>query len=592
MNEELKSQVKIALNQVEQKILSLRNEKGYWDGHLSSSALAVAVAVFGLWKYDPASNKELINRGLHWLKDNINLDGGYGDTIKSKSNLSTSLLCWSALSIVKDEESFMPALNLLEHWLRQKVGELNPEKISTAILNHYADDKTFSVPILAMCALSGRLGKNGWVHVPQLPFQLAALPDRFFKWFNLSVVSYAIPALISMGLVKQKMDPPKNPLILLINKWITPKVLKVLSEKQPKNGGFLEAIPLTGFVLMTMVGADFKQHTVCSNAEKFLQNSIRNDGSWPIDTSLATWVTTLAVNAFSNETFSNLDTKQLVNGLYTQQHKNVHPFTKTHPGGWAWIHLEGGVPDGDDTSGALLALQRLAGVTEESISSATMGIQWLLGIQNNDGGFPTFCKGWGKLPFDASCPDITAHVIRAFLCWTDEVDKNMVHKIDKSIKKAVSFLQRTQNNDGSWFPLWFGNEHDKQHQNPVYGTSQVLLGLCELREKDITNADKMIEQGADFLLSVQNENGGWGGSKDTPVSIEETSLTIRALILCGKLDETTEGINFLIQKISNNDLEASPIGLYFASLWYYEEMYPLVYACAALKEFSGELSIN
>ncbi|MBL4559647.1 MAG: hypothetical protein JKX79_01545, partial [Labilibaculum sp.] len=33
-----------------------------------------------------------------------------------------------------------------------------------------------------------------------------------------------------------------------------------------------------------------------------------------------------------------------------------------------------------------------------------------------------------------------------------------------------------------------------------------------------------------------------------------------------------------------SDIKAAPIGLYFASLWYFEDMYPLVFASSALKE--------
>jgi len=296
------NQVKKAALQLEQTILSLRNEKGVWDGRLSSSALSTAVAVFALWKFNPESNQKHIDAGLNWLVENINSDGGYGDTIRSASNLSTSLLCWSAFCIVKKSTEYQPTIHKLEEWLQSKTGTLNPAGISKNILTHYKSDRTFSVPILAMCALSGRLGENGWKYVPQLPYQLAAFPDRFFKLMNLSVVSYAIPALIALGLLRQKMKPSKNPFLKLINKLIYQKVLKVLAEKQPDNGGFLEAIPLTGFVMMSLTGAGLNGHIVSRKAEKFLQESIREDGSWPIDTNLTTWVTSLSINAFSNET--------------------------------------------------------------------------------------------------------------------------------------------------------------------------------------------------------------------------------------------------------------------------------------------------
>ncbi len=582
------NQVKIAVHQLEEKILSLRNKKGVWDGHLSSSALSTAVAVFALWKFNPESNKRHIKAGLNWIVNNINPDGGYGDTIKSASNLSTSLLCWSAFGIMKESAEYLPVIQKLEYWLQSKIGTLSPAGISNEILAHYKDDRTFSVPILAMCALAGRLGENGWKYVPKLPYQLAIFPDRFFKWLNLSVVSYAVPALIAMGLVRQKMKPSKNFFIEGINKFINKKVLEVLAKKQPDNGGFLEAIPLTGFVMMSLVGAGLNRHIVSIKSEKFLQHSIREDGSWPIDTNLTTWVTTLSVNAFSNDTFNNIDAKskqKMLSWLINQQHLKVHPFTKTHPGGWAWIDTKGGVPDGDDTSGALLALKRLAGVNENSVKAATLGLNWLLGIQNSDGGFPTFCKGWGKLPFDASCPDITAHAIQAFIKWKKHIDIKLQDVLNKSIIKAISYLKATQNMDGYWLPLWFGNEEDKNHLNPVYGTSQVLTGLFEAQKYKIDGLEKMIDNGVHFLEKVQNSDGGWGGNIGVSSSIEESSLAIRALVASEKKESLAKGVNYLLTQINDtNELYAKPIGLYFASLWYYEEMYPLVFACGALNE--------
>jgi len=38
-----------------------------------------------------------------------------------------------------------------------------------------------------------------------------------------------------------------------------------------------------------------------------------------------------------------------------------------------------------------------------------------------------------------------------------------------------------------------------------------------------------------------------------------------------------------------NSTAASPIGFYFASLWYFEELYPLVFATAALRSVWGGL---
>ncbi len=571
---------------LEQKILSLRNENNLWTGRLSSSALSTALAVFALWKYDKQKYQQQITHGLNWLVANRNADGAWGDTIRSQSNLSTTLISWATFSIVENDEKFQEPIHEAEAWLIRRVGSLEPEMLSQAILDHYKSDQTFSVPILAMCAISGRLGENGWKLVPQLPYHLAIFPHRLFRWLKLSVVSYAIPALIAIGLVKSQHSK-KNIFRRAVRATCRKRVLNVLKSKQPDNGGFLEATPLTAFVLMSMVHADYQELDICEKAAQFLSHSIREDGSWPIDTNLSTWVSSLSLNALSDASLSLIDSQSdMQANLLEQQYKKIHPFIRTKPGGWAWTNLQGGVPDTDDTSGALIALHRLSKDKGLALEAARNGISWLISLQNKDGGFPTFCKGWGKLPFDCSCPDISAHALKSFVIWRDEFDKKFQKKINKSLKKAVSYLKKAQLQDGSFQPLWFGNELGEHHQNPVYGTSIVLYGLAELQKSGYEGLNTMIEKAIRFLSMTQHHHGGWGGDKDLPPSIEETSLALRAMAACGKESLAHRAAECLMQIIPENldEIKATPIGLYFASLWYYEDMYPLVFACSALKE--------
>jgi squalene-hopene/tetraprenyl-beta-curcumene cyclase len=577
---------------IDQHILSLRNEDGIWDGQLSSSALSTAVAVFALHQYNKKRYTQHIQKGLDWLVNNANFDGGWGDTIRSKSNLSTTLLTWACFAIVKDDPKYVETIQNAENWLSNQLKRLDPKSISTAILNHYQKDQTFSVPILAMCALSGRLGIKGWDLVPQLPYQMAVFPDQFFKVLNLSVVSYAIPALIAIGLVKAE-NSKQGKLKQKLNSAVRNKVLKILSEKQPDNGGFLEAAPLTGFVLMSLVGAGERDFVVAEKAAEFLEKNVREDGSWPIDTHLATWVTSLSVNALGDEAFAQItDKDKLLDYYLNYQLKEIHPFTKAAPGGWAWTHLQGGVPDADDTSGALVALHRLNKETKVPVSVVENGLNWLMMLQIGDGGLPTFCKGWGKLPFDCSCPDITAHAIKAFSLWRSEMKPEIRAQLDRCINKAWRYLKSSQREDGSWLPLWFGNEDDQQHHNPVYGTSIVLYSLSSLFSGNLRGFNEVISKGIHFLQSAQNDDGGWGGNQDIVASIEETSLAVRALISFGKSEEAGKGLEWLDLHIPDdlNKIQATPIGLYFASLWYFEDMYPLVFAGSALKEVSQSIT--
>src|SRR5207249_5321431 len=133
--------------------------------------------------------------------------------------------------------------------------------------------------------------------------------------------------------------------------------------------------------------------------------------------------------------------------------------------------LPGGVPDADDTAGAVLALARMRKADSQTsceggcgapgaeiLAAARAGIEWLRDVQNRDGGIPTFCRGWGALPFDRSSADITAHCIRGWLAWLDDLPRHERRLTIKAIGRAVSFLVSTQRPDGAWAPLWFGNE--------------------------------------------------------------------------------------------------------------------------------------
>jgi squalene-hopene/tetraprenyl-beta-curcumene cyclase len=451
------------------------------------------------------------------------------------------------------------------------VGSLEPRAIVAAVIKRYGNDRTFAAPILTLCALAGRLGTDPWELVSQLPFELAALPHRLFRWLRLPVVSYALPALISIGLVRHVRRPARA---AWLRELVRRRVLDILTGIQPANGGFLEATPLTAFVVMGMAASGYGSHPVTARGVEFILKSMRADGCWPIDTNLATWVTTLAVNAGAGDWLDVEERAAVRDWLLGQQFQEEHPFTHGAPGGWAWTDLPGGVPDADDTAGALLALRRLGPLDGRVRRAGRLGVRWLLDMQNRDGGIPTFCRGWGTLPFDRSCPDLTAHAIRAFVAWREDVEPALQSRIQAATARALRYLARSQRADGSWTPLWFGNQFEAKQENPTYGTAQVLISLRGLPE-----AERLTAAGIRWLELAQNEDGGWGGARGLASSVEETALAVAALTGHARGEIVTRGLDWLSRNI---DMPPASIGLYFASLWYYERLYPLVFAAAAL----------
>jgi squalene-hopene/tetraprenyl-beta-curcumene cyclase len=248
-------------------------------------------------------------------------------------------------------------------------------------------------------------------------------------------------------------------------------------------------------------------------------------------------------------------------------------------------------------------LRSLGPIDDQTRGAAFAGIGWLLDLQNRDGGVPTFCRGWGALPFDRSSADITAHAVRAWLAWANEAPLALRRRLDAALGRAVRFLARAQRPDGAWAPLWFGNERAPNEENLTYGTARVLRALAELASHRggaavAGRATALLEKGAGWLLSAQNADGSWSACPQCSPSVEETALAIEALTallrstnsphrvarerLCAAV---TRGAAWLVERVESGEWQQpAPIGFYFAKLWYYERLYPLIFTVGALGE--------
>lgn len=604
-------QIVRAAHLVNAQLLEQRSSHGWWEGRLSTSALSTATAVMALLQAfetnpnaAPAEQwKALIRKGLHWLAANQNSDHGWGDTVLSISNISTTMLVHGTLRKAMQFSFQCVAADDLDIVQRAIVssGEY-VEKAggADAVVRRYGKDRTFSVPILTHCALAGIVD---WKHVIPLPFELACIPHQLYATVRMPVVSYALPALIAIGQVIFHHQSHWNPVLRWIRRKSIAPSLRVLESIQPPNGGFLEATPLTSFVCMSLIGCGLLEHPVTQRCLAFIEASVRDDGSWPIDTNLTTWVTTLSVNALASSGGStknplNPDQNDSIrNWLLGQQYRNVHPYTHAAPGGWSWTDLPGGVPDADDTPGAMLALLNLRDPSEQFSAQEAEALlaaaRWLLDLQNRDGGWPTFCRGWGTLPFDRSSNDLTAHALRALALLQERFQRSgqshlltgMAARIPKAQRKALAYLERSQRVDGSWLPLWFGHQFNEDDENPLYGTSRVVRALSELGLGD----SDMTKRAADWLLKNQNEDGGWSARRGLASSVEETGLAVDSLVHISAAHVAVDrGASWLARQVYGGTVKnPSPIGFYFARLWYFEELYPIIFAASGLNRWTS-----
>ncbi|MBI2345944.1 MAG: squalene--hopene cyclase [Deltaproteobacteria bacterium] len=179
------------------------------------------------------------------------------------------------------------------------------------------------------------------------------------------------------------------------------------------------------------------------------------------------------------------------------------------PGGWAFEFENDYFPDVDDTIQVLLALHPLPLPVEAKEQATTRAIQWCLSMQNDDGGWAAFDKNntlslVNKIPFadhgaclDPATPDITGRMLECLAAYGWAMDA-------PAVQRALQFLVRHQEPDGSWFGRW--------GVNYIYGTWAVLRGLCAI---GIPATDPMVVRAVQWLESVQRVDGGFGESVES-----------------------------------------------------------------------------
>ncbi len=183
----------------------------------------------------------------------------------------------------------------------------------------------------------------------------------------------------------------------------------------------------------------------------------------------------------------------------------------SEPGGWAFEFQNEFFPDVDDTIQVLAVLHRLSLPEKDKSHAIRRGLDWLLSMQNDDGGWAAFDKNnnlelVNKIPFsdhgaclDPSSPDITGRVLELLNLFGYE-------KEDRIVRRALRYLKRHQESNGSWFGRW--------GVNYIYGTWAVLTGLAAIGE-DMQS--RYVRRAVHWLRAVQRPDGGFGESPESYV---------------------------------------------------------------------------
>jgi squalene-hopene/tetraprenyl-beta-curcumene cyclase len=543
---ELEERVEDSIRTAARHLLSLQTKEGFWHAELQADTTLESDYILYLHfigKFDQARVSKLAN----YIRARQLPDGGWNIYEGGPAELNATVKAYLALRLAGDHAS-------LPHMERAKlrVHELGGLEHTNSFTRFYL-------------ALAGAIG---WDMVPAVPPELMLAPNWFYlniyemsSWTRAIVVplmilysykpSWTLPGQLRVDeLFRDTADRAasfrwdKQPFtwrnffltadrLFKLYDRLPWKPLRDLALRRAKQwmlehlersdglGAIYPAMMNSIFALVAM-GHGAEDPLAAREIKQLARFEIEEDDTLRLQPCFSPiWDTAIAMFALEEAglppdhpalvkaTRWMLD--QQILGPGDWQVKNRH----AKPGGWAFEFRNDFFPDVDDTAFVLQALQRVDFPDRRRLEeSIRRGLAWMISMQNQDGGWGAFdkdndCAILTQVPFadhnamiDPSSEDVTARVIEclARFGWTTA---------DPVVKRALAYLLRNQDADGSWYGRW--------GVNYIYGTSGVLRAMEPLG----LMLQEAFQRGLAWLRSVQNPDGGFG---ETCISYDDPSM--------------------------------------------------------------------
>jgi squalene-hopene/tetraprenyl-beta-curcumene cyclase len=615
--------VEQAIAKSQEYLLSIQYSNGYWWAELESnvSITAEVVLLHKIWGTDQT-------RPLHkietYLRSQQKEHGGWELFYGDGGELSTSVEAYMALQLLgvpKDD----PALIKAKKFILQRGG--------------ISQTRIFTKFHLAL------LGCYNWRGIPSLPAWVMLLPDDFpFNIYELS--SWArgstVPLLIVFdqkpifvttptinldelyveGVDNVRYELPSNHDWTDIFVWLD-GALKVAEEHnlvpfrqegiQKAERWILERQEATGDwggIIPAMLNSLLALRTLeYELADPVIQRGLKAVDNFAVETEDTYWVQPCVSPVWDTawclralvESGVKPNHPALVQGSQWLLNKQILSYgdwavknKQGQPGGWAFEFDNRFYPDVDDSAVVVMALDGIRLPNDEVKQQAIARcVDWIASMQCKSGGWGAFDldndQEWlNWLPYgdlkamiDPNTADVTARVLEML------GQSNLGIEI-KKIEKAIAYLVKEQETDGSWFGRW--------GVNYIYGTSGALSALALMTPETHKHA---INKGAAWLVSCQNPDGGWGEtcrSYNNPAlkgkGISTASQTAWALIgllaafeATGFISKETiiRGVNYLLatQRTDGTWYESEFTGTGFPGHFYlkyhlYQQYFPLL----------------
>ena len=518
-----------AIDSSQRHLLSRQSAEGYWGAELNGDATLESDAVM-LMHYLGDVDKDRQRRLLNYVLSQQNADGGWSIFRGGPSDPNATIKAYFALRLagfthedpqVRRAHHKMLDLGGIEmcnsytkfylaifgqyDWNRlpSMIPEIMLLPESRGFLNIYrisAWTRTIVVPMLILYALRPSVKVNFSIRDLHLPYD-APGAKSFKNAFWRSCFKFLDRA---MGLYNR-----------LEVRWIRRRALQkaeawMLERNKPAGGlGAIYPPMLNTIMALRALGYAKNSPEFSKALAEFRALEVHDGPVTRVQPCFsAIWDTAWAVHTLARGTNKESEAAQrgadwlLSKQIFTGGDWQVNnPAGK--PGAWAFEHDNPVYPDTDDTSAVLMALF-FAGRRDDA--GYTAAVKWLHSMQNKDGGWGAFDRNCNleileHLPWadhnallDPSTADLTGRIIEFY-------GYNGSHRNERFIHRAIQFLKKSQEADGSWFGRW--------GVNYIYGTWQVLVGL---RAVGVDMREGWIQKAATWFRNVQNPDGGWGES--------------------------------------------------------------------------------
>ncbi|MGD0885536.1 MAG: squalene--hopene cyclase [Thermodesulfovibrionales bacterium] len=580
----LTDRISKAMRKTQAYYLEQQHEDGYWWYELESNVTITAEYIM-LLHYLGIKDVERDRKLTAHILKNQRDDGTWALYFGGKGDLSTTVEAYFALKLAGVGPDERPLRKAREFILEK--GGVEAARVFTKIY-------------LAL------FGEFEWKALPSMPIELNLLPS----WFPINIYSFSswaratiVPLSIILDLKRVRLlpeglritelykDPYKVPpltttklsprswkrLFIVLDRLLKTmeaaparplrwKALKctenwILEHQEPSGDwGGIQPAMVNSILALAAMGKDLADEPIKRGLEALERFTIEKGGEVVLQSCISpVWDTALTALALE---YSGLerDHNSLAKACRWLTQKQI--FQKgdwcikkpgLKPGGWAFEFENNWYPDVDDTAVVLMLLYRFADkgyINRENLES---GLGWILGMQGKDGGWGAFdvdnnMKILNQLPFgdleamiDPSTADLTGRVLELLGLIGHTVSHDVV-------KRAIKFLKRNQERDGSWWGRW--------GVNYIYGTSSVLVGLGSIGE-DMSRP--YVRKAVGWLKSIHNPDGGWGeccASYEAPAlkcagesTPSQTAWSVLALLAAGEWasEEVISGVDYLLK---------------------------------------------